>query len=300
MNKNLLKYLASLVLFGTNGVLASKTLMASDDIVGSRIALGLITLLLIASAQKILAKSDSSFNLAGAEAVFLSGAAMGLGWVCLFEAYTRIGVGLSTVLYYFGPIIVMALSPLLFKERFSLRKAVCFGVVLLGSILVGGSTLEGGTDPIGILLGLGSAASYAALVIISKKAPGLEGTKRATIQLFGAFMAVALLRVVTGHWSLPEINSEGLPWMVVLGVVNTGLGCYLYFSPLPYLKSQTIAVCGYLEPVSAVVLSALLIGEAMSIPQLIGGLLVIGGAVLFDMSGDIFSRKSRTSRLRRR
>ena len=81
----------------------------------------------------------------------------------------------------------------------------------------------------------------------------------------------------------PTFNTETWPWILVLGLVNTGIGCYLYFSPLSKLPVQTVAVCGYLEPLSAVLFAALLLGEKMSALQYIGAVCIIGGAMIGEI-----------------
>ncbi len=64
----------------------------------------------------------------------------------------------------------------------------------------------------------------------------------------------------------------------MLGIVNTGIGCLLYFSAVAKLPVQTVAVVGYLEPLSAVVFSAVLLGEVITPVRLMGAALIIGGA----------------------
>ena len=65
--------------------------------------------------------------------------------------------------------------------------------------------------------------------------------------------------------------------------MNTGFGCYLYISPLAELPVQTVAVCGYLEPLSAVIFAALLLGEKMSLLQYLGALCIIGAAMIGEL-----------------
>lgn len=72
-------------------------------------------------------------------------------------------------------------------------------------------------------------------------------------------------------------------WILILGIVNTGIGCYLYFSPLSKLPVQTVAVCGYLEPLSAVIFATVLLGEKMTIVQIIGAVCIIGGAMIGEL-----------------
>lgn len=116
MNNGLFTYLAALLLFGSNGIIASAIALPSSDIVLLRTFLGalsLVTILAITQRHKLQAPS----RLREAAALLLSGAALGASWIFLFRAYQTIGVGVSSLLYYCGPIIVMALSPLIFGEK---------------------------------------------------------------------------------------------------------------------------------------------------------------------------------------
>lgn len=70
---------------------------------------------------------------------------------------------------------------------------------------------------------------------------------------------------------------------MILGIVNTGIGCYLYFSPLVKLPVQTVAICGYLEPLSAVVFAAILLNERMTMIQIAGAACIIGGAMVGEL-----------------
>ena len=79
-----------------------------------------------------------------------------------------------------------------------------------------------------------------------------------------------------------SISGESWPWILVLGVVNTGFGCWCYCSSIGARPVQTVAGCGYLEPLSAVVFSALLLHERMTPSQIIGAVLILGGALVAE------------------
>ena len=103
--------------------------------------------------------------------------------------------------------------------------------------------------------------------------------ENSTLQLTISFLTVAV--IVGLRQGFPaHIPLESWPWILFLGLVNTGFGCYLYFSSIDALPVQTVAICGYLEPMSAVVFSVLLLGESMTLLQTIGAILIIGGALL--------------------
>ena len=80
-----------------------------------------------------------------------------------------------------------------------------------------------------------------------------------------------------------DVAAADWPYILVLGLLNTGYACWLYFSTIGKLPVQTVAVCGYVEPLSAVLFSVALLGETMSPWQTLGAVLIFSGAVLSQM-----------------
>ena len=298
MNNGLFTYLAALLLFGSNGIIAAAIALPSSDIVLLRTFLGALTLaaiLFITKRHNLQAPSRPR----EAAALIVSGAALGASWIFLFRAYQTIGVGISSLLYYCGPIIVMALSPLIFGEKLTGGKIAGFVAVACGAFLIAAQGLGGNMPIAGIVCGIASAFCYALMVIASKGAPHIEGLENSALQVSAAFVTALALTLITQ--GAPSFLSAGvaasIDWRAVamLGVVNTGIGsgrslglvrgCLLYFSAVAKLPVQTVAVVGYLEPLSAVVFSAALLGEAITPVRLMGAALIIGGAIFCELAG---------------
>lgn len=271
-----IKYILALLLFGSNGIVANRIGLPSYDIVFLRTLMGSAFLAGLFLANK----GKFSFFKRKREAAFIavSGAAMGMSWMFLYEAYAQIGVGLSSLLYYCGPVIVMALSPLLFRERLSRTKLLGFAAVMAGVCFVNGRVMGGGQSLWGILCGAMSAVMYAFMVICNKKAEHIVGLENPLLQLVFSFLTVAVFVLAKKGLSMDVAAVDWL-WILLLGLVNTGLGCYFYFSSIGDLPVQTVAICGYLEPLSAVLLSVLILKETMLPVQVLGAVLIIGGAV---------------------
>lgn len=271
----LAKYVASLLLFGSNGIVAASIALKSHEIVLIRTAIGsalLIGLFLLARDRLTVLHHRRD-----ALCMVASGVSTGASWIFLYEAYQRVGVGVSSLVYYCGPIIVMAASPLLFKERLTPRKLICFAVVLLGTVLVNGVVLQEGGDGAGLAYAAASAVAHAFMVIFNKLASKTQGLENPLLQLVLSFLTVAAYTVIAGEGPFP-VAADDWPALLFLGLVNTGLGCYLYFSSLAPLPAQTVVMLGYLEPLSAVVLAVVLLGEPMGATQAVGAALILGGA----------------------
>lgn len=275
------KYIAGLLLFGSNGIVASGIALDSYRIVYLRCVIGSMVLLLLYLLTK--QKRNAKGHMKDLCFLALSGAALGGNWLFLYEAYQQIGVGTASLLCYCGPVIVMALAPILFHESLTLRKCLGFVTVLLGVFLINGQAAQEGKTIWGLFCGGMSAVMYAVLVIANKKVTYIVGMENVLYQLmFSALTVMVFLSFRKGLlFSIPT----GSGWFVaLLGVVNTGLGCYLYFSSIGRLSVQSVAVLGYLEPFSAVVLSAVLLREGMSLLRLLGVAFILGGALFAEMS----------------
>ncbi len=279
MKSAYISYILALLLFGTNGIVAKYIHLSSYEIVLLRTLIGSLLLLGIF----IIKREKWTFYQHKIPSLFLclSGIAMGLSWMFLYEAYQQIGVSIASLMYYCGPVIVMAVSPILFKEKLSLSKVVGFLSVLVGIFLVNENFTLSGSNHFGIFCGLMSAVMYSFMVIFNKKASKISGLENSTLQLCVSFLTVAIFVGLKQGYHL-EIDSFSIFPILFLGIINTGIGCYLYFSKLGKIPVQSVSILGYLEPLSAVIFSVVFLKEAMSFVQVIGAVFIIGGAIFAE------------------
>jgi len=283
-NKAVFKYITALLLFGSNGIVASYIPLSSYEIVFTRTLIGslFLSLVFVSLKQKVQFWGNKSHFLY----LVISGAAMGASWMFLYEAYAQIGVSIATLAYYCGPVIVMVLSPLIFNEKMTVARIFGFLAVLLGMLFVNGQALLRGSFSWGLIFGILSAFTYAFMVIFNKKAVSITGLENSMLQLIISFITVAIFLGLKQGYSI-SLSSENLIPILFLGIVNTGIGCYFYFSSIGDLPVQTVAIGGYLEPLSALLFSAVFLGEALSFVQIVGAVLILGGAAF----GELFGRK---------
>lgn len=281
-----IKYFTALLMFGLNGIIASHIGLSSYEIVLLRTLLGSLLLISLfwGTKQKFKCmtyKKDLLF-------IVVSGIAMGISWMCLYEAYAQIGVSIASLLYYTGPMIIMILSPLLFKEKMTIIKIVSFVVVLAGIFLVNGTVFNEISNPFGIFFGILSAVMYSIMVMSNKKTRHIKGFENSLIQLTVSFFTVLIFAYFKNGLSI-HIDACDWIWILILGFINTGIGCYFYFSSIGNLPIQTVAICGYIEPLSAVLFSIILLHEKMLPIQIVGAIFIIGGAVF----GECFHMKDK-------
>ena len=208
--------------------------------------------------------------------LLFSGAAMGINWILLFEAYKYTTVSVATLSYYFAPVIVMVVCPLLFKEKLTGKQIVCFVMSTAGLVLITGTAGGGKQDLLGIAFGLGAAAFYATVMLLNKFIKGVMGLHRTFIQFLAAIVVLVPYVAFTSGFTLGGLNSAGWISLLIVGIVHTGITYCMYFSSLKELPGQKVAILSYIDPLVAVLVSVIWLNEKMTVPQIIGGLLILG------------------------
>ena len=271
-------YVLAMLIFGTNGIIVSHISIQASQVVLMRTLIGGVVLTAL-----VLLRGGFDLRAVRAEkrSLLLGGAALGFNWVALFEAYRLLNVSLATLIYYVGPMLILLLSPVLFHERLNGTKITALCLVAVGLVCISGSIAFGGMNAAGLLTAIVSALFYAALIVFNKRIVRTGGMQTAAIELDVAFVVVLLYVLLTG--GLPRPLASDWPWIAVIGLVNTGLAYLLYFSGLQKLPAQSVAMLSYVDPVSALVFSSVFLHEAMTPVQMLGAVLIIGGAMFGEL-----------------
>ena len=281
-----IKLLTSMCIWGSIGLFVRNIPLPSSVIANCRGIIGLLFLLLVMGLKHLRFQGEAIRR--NALYLGLSGLMLGFNWILLFEAYRFTTIAAATLCYYLAPIIVVALSPFVFGESLNGRKLLCVLAALGGMVLVSG-VLEGGLPDLGqvkgVLLGLAAACLYATIVICNKKLSGIGGTERTAIQLGISALVLLPYNLLTVQADFAALSGMALFLLLVVGVVHTGICYYLYFGCMEDLPSQTVAILAYVDPVVAVLLSALVLKEPMTVGMWLGAALIIGAAILLELPG---------------
>jgi RarD protein len=223
-----------------------------------------------------------------------SGIAMGFNWVLLFQAYKFTTISNATLSYYFAPVFVVMAAPIVLKEKLSLKKIGSVLVALAGLVLIinhgGTESLGKGNDVIGIVYGLSAAILYATVIFLNKRVIGLTGFERTIVQLAASVLVLLPFVIVRNNISFSGPRS--LIFMLILGVVHTALAYILYFSGIKDTAVNSAAMLSYIDPISALMLGALILGENITIWQIIGGIMILGASFFVQMEEGKIGEKS--------
>lgn len=288
MGSKTVKYVIAVLLYGTIGfILHFVENVPSSIVVMCRAIIGtiFIGMYILLSRNKVDWKTIKK-NLLW---IAISGISLGSNWIFLFEAYTCTSVAIASLCNYMAPIFVLALSPFLFKEKIGLKKILCVVAAVIGIVLVSGVITGDPADmnPKGMGLGLLSSLGFVFLLICNKKIKDIGPYDKTLSQLFFAAATVTPYAILTNlkTFHISEVGAVSIILVLVLGIVHTGIAYILYFDSIGAIPVATVAVLGYLEPVLSILLSAFALREATGWFVWIGAVLIIGAAVVSEVTG---------------
>ena len=212
--------------------------------------------------------------------------------VCMFSAFGLISVALVLMLFYTYPAGVVIVDLIAGHERLSRSRVLALGLSFSGVILVliGGMDTSSGVqvNPLGIALGLGSAASQVVFVSVSRGGYASVPAPAATLVILAASMVGAsLVALVVGQAEglvAPLRSLDPWPYVLLAGVVAAGVSSLLFLTAIRKIGGTRTGILMLLEPVVGVLLAAAWLGEALVPVQLLGGALVLAGALVLQLS----------------
>ncbi|MDR0852906.1 MAG: DMT family transporter [Clostridiales Family XIII bacterium] len=274
------QYIVALLIMATNGIVASYIPLNSYEIVFFRLAttsLFLLAIFLVRGGRFSFWKCKRSMKW-----LFLAGISTGINIMFVFEAYAQIGVSLTTILNYLAPIIIIVISPVVFKEALTGIKIAAIIVVFAGMLMVNFQALEQGKSAWGIACGILVAVTMVTNLVFLRKAEGIASMERVTCQLIIAFITVAIFVGVRQGYHF-EIHADFILPLLIMCFVNGGIALSFYFSAYMKIPAQSVAILGYIEIPVALGLSAIILSERLSPMQFIGGALIIAGAMFAEL-----------------
>lgn len=279
-----LALIGSMCIWGTIGLLRRFLPVPSGFLAMARGLMGAAFLLLLIRLRgKHISGATVRANL---WKLILSGAMIGFNWILLFEAYRFTTVAIAELCYYMAPVFILIAAPFVLRERLTARKLLCVAAALVGMALVSElhkSGFSGVSDPRGILFGLSAAVLYAAVVLLNKRIRGIDALDKTVVQLASGGLVLIPYVLLTEDVSAIAFTPRVVALLLVAGLVHTGVAYALYFGSMDALPAHTLALLSYLDPVLAILFSALLLREPMSLTQALGAALILCAAIAAEL-----------------
>lgn len=271
-----LMLICAMAMFGTLAPFVRRIGVSSAELALYRalLAASLIGCFLLATKRKLSVKHLKKELLL----LMCSGACMAVNWILLFEAYKYTTVAIATLSYYFAPVLVTVASSFLFREKLGKKQIFCFVMSTLGLVIVTGITDlgSGSNNTVGILFGLGAAVLYAGCILLNKSIKGVGGIERTFLQFLAAIAVMIPYVAFSGGITVGVLDSTGWICLLIVGLIHTGITYCMYFSAVEHIPGQEVAILSYIDPLVAIVVGVLVLGEPLTVPQLIGGTMILG------------------------
>ena len=267
----------AMIIFGTLAPFVRNVATSSATIAFSRTLLGAIVLqimLLFKRQTHSLAKGERKL-------MVLSAAELAGNWIFLFESYRYVSVSIATMLYYTAPILALLLSFIFFHEPLTKRQIGCFILTLIGCILISWQP-QSAFNLRGVIMGLCAAFCYAMILLLQRFRKPMPGLLLTSWQLSIAAILLGIYLVISKDTTMLHISLAQLPWLLCIGIVHTALAYYLYFHALAHLALARSALYSYLDPLTAILLSFLILQESCTGMQGSGIVLLFSAMLLYS------------------
>ena len=174
------------------------------------------------------------------------------------------------------------------KEKLNKTKVMCFVIstIGLGMVIGGGGGGKGSDDIKGIMLGLGAAFLYATVILINKKIQNIDGIGRTFMQFIAAIIVLSPYVAFTSGFNVLSLDNIGWVSLLILGILHTGITYSVYFSSLPHLKGFEISLLSYIDPLTAMIVSALILAEPTNMLQITGGVFILGSTLFSEIKNN--------------
>jgi drug/metabolite transporter (DMT)-like permease len=203
--------------------------------------------------------------------------------ICFFLSVQRLPASLAEMIFFVYPLLVTVLSIPVLQERFTWQRGLALALGLVGCYFLLDVRLAG-WDLEGALWALAAAVLYAVHITASQKL--LERVEPRVSALYVVTFAAVFFTVLRPPWvALAHLTMPlmGLISVAGLGLVATAMSMLSFFLAVERIGSWRTAVIGVCEPVGAVVLASLFLGEMLSAEQLAGGVLILVAALLVHL-----------------
>lgn len=282
LHKERLKLILISATFGTIGIVTHFIPLSSAAIVFYRALLGGIFIIIMT----YLSGKTVNVNAMGKNffVLILTSFFMGLNWVFQFEAFRVSSVAIGTVCYNTMPIFLLIIASFMFKEKITVKNAICIVFATIGVVLVSNVIKTGirSNEVLGCFYGILGAINYALIVIFNRKLSQIETHDKVIFQfIFSAIIMFIYVIFIQGKSLFFEENISnkdlvvGIFCILLLSFFHTGF-CYVhYFNAVSRLKAETVAILTYIDPVVALSLSYFVLKEKTTGLQIIGAVLIL-------------------------
>ena len=277
-----LMMIGAMLIFGTIGLVRRMIPLGSAAVASFRGLCGALVILLYCLCRH--RKPLFECEMKHLALLFLSGAMIGGNWILLFESYAHASIAVSTICYYTAPIMAVLFAAILFREKPKKTDTVSIIIAAVGMLLISGIFSSAQTDSLGIVFGLSAALLYACIMLINRRLTSVEPFTKTFIQMLAAGIATLPYALLAEHNDFSLLGTKAILMLLIAGIVHTGIAYLLYFSSISRLSVAASSMYGYIDPASAILLSCVILHEAIAPPEWIGIALILFSVIYREVN----------------
>jgi drug/metabolite transporter (DMT)-like permease len=278
-----MKLVLVMIIWGSLGVFTRSIPLSALSLAFLRALIALPVLFVVMKMKKA-----DKVKLSLLKPYLISGVLLGFGWLTLFYGFKHTSISSAVMIYNMCPVYVMIFAPLVLKETISKIQIAVIFVSVLGLLLIVGHNLLEGYGYMGLALSAISGMLYATIILINRSIKVRVDNQTATFaQILTAMIVLLPFVLIDGNiLTVVDLDAMAVIYTVLLGILHTSVAYTMFFSLYTHMKSVEIVSYSYLEPLFGILFSVIFVGETLTFPQIIGGLLILGSTYIGEMIKD--------------
>ncbi|MBQ9071345.1 MAG: EamA family transporter [Clostridia bacterium] len=291
--RSLIWLITSMTVFGTVGIFSKYIPLPSGVIAFARAFIGTLFLAVFLLVRK--RKPDCEKIKKNLKYLIPSGIALGANWILFFLACKTTTVPTATLSYYLAPTILVILSVFIFKEKLSSKQIISVSVALFGMVLASGVIGDAeGVSIIGIICGICAALLYAVVVIFNKLMRDIDPVDKTLVQFVISSVALLPYILLAENAIALELEVSYIVYALIIGIIHTGAAYVLYFGSVAKLKSSTVAIYSYIDPIISILVSTVFFEEPISLLAIVGAALILGASFFSEVDVKTLFQKAKS------
>ncbi len=287
---NRIKLLLVMIMWGSLGVFTRSIPLSALSLAFLRAFIALPVLFVVMKMKK-----ENNVKWPLIKPYLISGVLLGFGWLTLFYGFKHTSISSAVMIYNMCPVYVMIAAPQVLKETISKVQIAVISISFLGLLLIVGHNLLDGYGFMGLALSAISGMLYATIVLINRSIKVRVDNQTATfVQIFAAMIVLLPFVLIDGNiLMVVYLDARAVIYTILLGVLHTGVAYTIFFSLYTHMKSVEIVSYSFLEPLFGILFSVIFVGETLTFPQIIGGIMIFGSNYIGEMLKDRKSARQR-------
>lgn len=284
-HRHMLMLTSGLVLIGTVGAAVVASGLDAITVVFWRSFIGAAFLIVWGLARGIL--PDRTLTKRKVALSLIAGSSLVISWAAFFAGIAMTSISTATILFHVQPFLILLLSAAIWKEKVSRSQIGWLVAAFIGVTLASGLSLTGGSGAsddwtLGVVITLAGACIYAVTAVAGKGLQDQRGEVTTLFQTVAGSLLFLPFVDLTQHIAL-----ESWMWLIVIGVVQTGVAWVLLYSAFPFVSAPMTAVLSFVNPLTAIATDWVFFGHLLTPWQALGMVVIVLSTLGMKFGGQL-------------